>query len=162
MVGQRDRDNRSGRRGVDGILDHVAQRKSQMHGVGRRAAGGMDRQTLRDWVHRYNAEGLGGLRDRPLPGRQPLLRAEQMQELATIVEIGPDPVADGVVRWRRIDLCAVVEGRFGIQLAVRTMGEILRRLGFTPACLRARATRRATPRPRAYISVWPAPSARGF
>src|SRR5206468_5113727 len=25
---------------------------------------GMDRQTLRDWVHRYNAEGLAGLRDR--------------------------------------------------------------------------------------------------
>jgi hypothetical protein len=38
MVGQRDRDNRSGRRGVDGILDHVAQRKSQMHRVGRRGA----------------------------------------------------------------------------------------------------------------------------
>jgi hypothetical protein len=25
---------------------------------------GMDRQTLRDWVHRYNAEGLAGLSDR--------------------------------------------------------------------------------------------------
>jgi transposase len=24
-------------------------------------AAGMDRQTLRDWVHRYNAEGLEGL-----------------------------------------------------------------------------------------------------
>ena len=24
-------------------------------------AGGMDRQTLRDWVHRYNADGLAGL-----------------------------------------------------------------------------------------------------
>ena len=28
-------------------------------------AAGMDRQTLRDWVHRYNAEGVAGLRDRP-------------------------------------------------------------------------------------------------
>jgi transposase len=34
-------------------------------------AGGMDRQTLRDWVHRYNADGLTGLADRPRPGRQP-------------------------------------------------------------------------------------------
>ena len=25
---------------------------------------GMDRQTLRDWVHRYNAEGLAGLSNR--------------------------------------------------------------------------------------------------
>ena len=26
-------------------------------------AGGMDRQTLRDWVCRYNARGMEGLRD---------------------------------------------------------------------------------------------------
>ena len=40
---------------------------------------GMDRQTLRDRVHRYDAEGLAGLRDRPRsgasrasrPGRRP-------------------------------------------------------------------------------------------
>jgi len=91
---------------------------------------GMDRQTLRDWVHRYNAEGLAGLFDRPLPGRPPRLSAEQMSELAVIVETGPDPETDGVVRWRRIDLCAVVERRFGIRVAERTMGSILRRLGF--------------------------------
>ena len=29
---------------------------------------GMDRQTLRDWVHRYNAEGLAGLRERRTSG----------------------------------------------------------------------------------------------
>ena len=34
---------------------------------------GMDRQTLRDWVHRYNAEGLPGLHDRPRSGRKPRL-----------------------------------------------------------------------------------------
>src|SRR5436309_9461561 len=31
-------------------------------------AAGMDRQTLRDWVHRYDEEGLAGLRDRPRSG----------------------------------------------------------------------------------------------
>ncbi len=49
---------------------------------------GMDRQTLRDWVHRYNEEGLAGLIDRSLPGRTPMLSAEQMRELAAIVETG--------------------------------------------------------------------------
>jgi class 3 adenylate cyclase len=44
---------------------------------------GMDRQTLRDWVHRYNAEGLAGLRDRPRSGRKPRLTPEQEAELAT-------------------------------------------------------------------------------
>ena len=44
-------------------------------------AAGMDRQTLRDWVHRYNAEGLAGLSDRPRSGRKPRLTAEQEAEL---------------------------------------------------------------------------------
>ena len=34
---------------------------------------GMDRQTLRDWVHRYNEEGVEGLLDRPRAGRKPRL-----------------------------------------------------------------------------------------
>jgi transposase len=99
---------------------------------------GMDRQTLRDWVHRYNAEGLAGLGNRPLLGRRPRLSGAQMQELATIVETGPDPTTDEVVRWRRIDLCAVVERRFGVRLAERTMGAILHRLGFTRLSARPR------------------------
>lgn len=99
---------------------------------------GMDRQTLRDWVHRYNAERLAGLIDRPLPGRTPMLSAEQMSELAAIVEAGPDPAMDGVVRWRRADLCAVVERRFGIHVAERTMSSILRPLGFVKLSARPR------------------------
>jgi transposase len=50
----------------------------------------MDRQTLRDWVHRYNDEGLDGLSDRRAPGPSPRLSAEQGAELARIVEAGPD------------------------------------------------------------------------
>lgn len=99
---------------------------------------GMDRQTLRDWVHRYNAEGLAGLADRALPGRAPMLNPEQMSELAAIVEKGPDPETDGVVRWRRIDLCQVVERRLSVRVAERTMGAILHRLGFARLSARPR------------------------
>jgi len=99
---------------------------------------GMDRQTLRDWVHRYNAEGLAGLADRALPGRAPMLNPEQMSELAAIVEKGPDPETDGVVRWRRIDLCQVVERRLSVRVAERTMGAILHRLGFAKLSARSR------------------------
>jgi transposase len=52
---------------------------------------GMDRQTLRDWVHRYNAEGLRGLHDVKTPSPKPKLTAEQQIELARLVEAGPDP-----------------------------------------------------------------------
>src|SRR3974390_3561182 len=66
--------------------------------------GGMDRQTLRDWVHRFNADGPEALCNRKAPGAPPKLSAEQKQELKAIVERGPDPVKDGVVRWRCCDL----------------------------------------------------------
>jgi transposase len=99
-------------------------------------AAGMDRQSLRDWVHRYNEEGLAGLRDRPRSGRRPRLTPEQEAELATAVEQGPDPDRDGVVRWRRVDLRALIEARFAVRLHERTVGKVLRRLGFTRLSVR--------------------------
>ena len=101
-------------------------------------AAGMDRQTLRDWVHRYNAEGLPGLHDRHRSGRKPRLTPGQEAELATAVERGPDPDRDGVVRWRRVDLRALIEARFAVRLHERTVGEVLRRLGFTRLSVRPR------------------------
>src|SRR3954464_11414267 len=91
-------------------------------------AAGMDRQTLRDWVHRYNAEGLPGLRARPRSGRRPRLTGGEEAELAAVVERGPDPERDGVVRWRRTDLKALIEARFAVRLHERSVGKVLRRL----------------------------------
>ena len=90
---------------------------------------GMDRQTLRDWVLRYNAHGLAGLFDSKQirRGPKPKLSAVQQQELAEIVRQGPDMAEDGVVRWRRTDLAGVIAARFGVTLAERT---VLRNLGF--------------------------------
>ncbi len=68
--------------------------------------GGMDRQTLRDWVHRFNGSGPQGLIDNWTEGPKPRLSAEQLAQFAQIVEAGPDREKDGVVRWRRIDLNA--------------------------------------------------------
>ena len=72
--------------------------------------GGMDRQTLRDWVHRFNAEGPDGLIDRKPPGPKRHLSTEQLDELEKIVEAGPDFEKDGVVRWRVLSqILAIVE-----------------------------------------------------
>ena len=95
------------------------------------AACGMDRQTLRDWVHRYNADGLAGLRDAPRSGRPAVLSAEQMAELKALVLAGPDLAKDGVVRWRCLDLRSVIETRFQVTMHERTVGKLLRRLGLT-------------------------------
>ncbi len=91
---------------------------------------GMERQTLRDWVHRYNSEGVAGLCDRKPPGQAPRLNAAQKAEFAALVERGPDPASDGLVRWRCCDLQAWIETRFGVSLAERTVGKLLRGLGF--------------------------------
>jgi transposase len=99
---------------------------------------GMDRQTLRDWVHRYNAEGLPGLRDRRRSGRKPRLTPAQEAELATAVDQGPDPDRDGVVRWRRVDLRALIETRFAVRLHERSVGKVLRRPGFARLSVRPR------------------------
>jgi transposase len=96
----------------------------------------LDRQTLRDWVQRDNAEGLAGLHDRPRSGRQPRLTPEQMAELETVVEQGPDPARDGVVRWRRVDLKALIQARFDVELHERSVGKVLRRLGFARLSVR--------------------------
>src|SRR5213080_3261910 len=78
-------------------------------------AAGMDRQTLRDWVHRYNAEGVEGLRDRPRPGRPCALDEGRQAALKGLILRGPKLERDGRVAWRARDLRALVEDRFGVR-----------------------------------------------
>ena len=112
-----------------------------LDGVDRKSAAescGMDRQTLRDWVHRYNAEGLSGLHDLKTPGPKPKLTVEQQAELARLVEAGPDPARHGVVRWRRVDLRDELERRFGVALHERSVGKVLAKLGYRRLSVRPR------------------------
>ncbi len=92
---------------------------------------GMDRQTLCDWVHRYNAAGVDGLLSRRPPGPAPKLTKLQMAELRELVVGGPDPDIHGVVRWRCLDLRAEVSRRFSVTVDERTIGKWLRALGLT-------------------------------
>lgn len=92
---------------------------------------GMQRQTLRDWVHRYNAEGVAGLTSRVAPGPTPSLSDQQLAELKALVVAGPDPEKDGVVRWRCVDLRAQIARRYSVTVHERTVGKLLRRLGLT-------------------------------
>jgi transposase len=110
-------------------------------GLSRKAAaqiGGMDRQTLRDWVHAYNAHGIDGLVNDTSPGRPPKLSAEQKAEIKSLVEKGPNGEKDGIVRWRRIDLVRIAKNRFGVEVDEDTMGRVLRQLGFSYISARPR------------------------
>ena len=104
-----------------------------LDGVDRKSAAetcGMDRQTLRDWVHRYNAAGLAGLANHRGGGRRRRLDPGQVAELVSWLEAGPDPAVDGVVRWRRQDLRARIAAHFGVEVHERTVGKYLAALGY--------------------------------
>jgi transposase len=91
----------------------------------------MDRQTLRDWVHRYNAGGIEGLKSRRSRGRAPTLTDQQKAELHELVVNGPDPAKHQVVRWRCIDIRAEVARRFAVEVHVGTIGRWLNQFRLT-------------------------------
>lgn len=123
-------------------------------------AGAMDRQTLRDWVHRFNAQGPEGLIDRKPPGVKRRLTAEQEAELARLIEDGPKVETDGVVRWRCVDLQRWILARWDIAYHERTIGKILRRLAFRHISARPRHLGQDPAEIEAFKKTSPAGSAR--
>jgi transposase len=102
-----------------------------LEGLSREAAArvaGMDRQTLRDWVIRYNRGGPAGLSDHWGNGRPCRLTEGQQATLKAIVLQGPDPEVDGVSTWRLIDLCGIVQERFGVTYSETGMGKLMHSL----------------------------------
>jgi transposase len=136
---RRDRSPRMLRKLAKGESDaRIARRilaiASALDGVSREEAAqsaGMDRQTLRDWVIRYNEHGLDGLADLPRDGRPPKLEAKEKAELVSIVLAGPDPEVSGLSAFTREDLVRICKKRFAKSLHVTSMGRILRELGLS-------------------------------
>ena len=109
-------------------------------GMDRAAAakiGGMDRQTLRDWVHRFNARGLraSSTTGRKVPGLA--CRRNSWLSLRRSWR-PPDREKDGIVRWRRVDLKRVIAERFGVDFHQRYVGKLLKKLGFSHISARPR------------------------
>src|SRR6516165_4747924 len=101
--------------------------------------GGMDRQTLRDWVIRFNEQGADGLINIPSPGVPPKLNSRHKAFLARIVEEGPIPAIHGVVRWRACDLIMRRYEEFGLSVSDDTIYRALKKLGFSHMSARPKA-----------------------
>ena len=102
-------------------------------------AAGMDRQTLRDWVHRYNASGLAGLSNHRGIGAPPRkLTLAQEALVADWVRAGPSLTDLKLVRWRCRDLRDEISRRFGVEMHERTVGKLLVRLNFSKISVRPR------------------------
>ena len=98
----------------------------------------MDRQTRRDWVHRFTQEGPAGLIDRKAPGAKRPLSPDQEAALAALIEAGPDRARDGVVRWRCVDRQPLILARWDVADHQSTVGKLLRRLGLRRLSARPR------------------------
>src|SRR5258705_13150809 len=101
--------------------------------------GGMDRQTLRDWVIRFNEQGPDGLINKSSPGAPGKLTEEHKAFLARLVEEGPIPAVHGVVRWRACDLIMRLYEEFGISVSDDTVYRALKELGFSHVSARPKA-----------------------
>jgi len=98
---------------------------------------GMDRQALRDWVHRFNAEGIEGLHDRPRSGRRSRITEDDRKKFCEVVEAGPDPKKDKLTRWRQVDLRDWLSKECGTSYHKRTVGKLLKRFGYSHISTRA-------------------------
>jgi len=89
-------------------------------------AGAMDRQTLRDWVIRFNEAGPEGLLDRQKGHARCRLAEGRLAVLKAWMLRGPDPERDGVSAWRIVDAVAFCDERFGVRYSEEGMRRILR------------------------------------
>ena len=137
-AGSRSHDARAARRMVAvALVPEGPDRKSAA------ANCGMDRRPLRDWLHRYNEEGLEGLAGRR--GVTPLLDAARKAALAARVRAGPGPETHGVVGWQRVGLQRETERRLGVTMQERTAGRQFAALGFRRLSVRPHEIRPAGP-----------------
>jgi transposase len=94
-------------------------------------AAGMDRQTLRDWVLRYNAHGVDGLADRWNGGRPSTFTADEQVEIVRIVLAGPEIETSGLSAYTLEDLADICEERFGKRMHPWSLGRLLKKLGLS-------------------------------
>ena len=71
---------------------------------------------LRKWVHRFAAQGIHGLGDRPRPGRPPKVTCALEKQLNRLVE--QDPLEHGSIssQWSCRELATVLAQQTGVQL----------------------------------------------
>ncbi len=91
---------------------------------------GVSERQLRTWVHRYNAEGIQGLRDRPRPGQPPHLALDRVERFSERVRSGPRP-QDGVCTLRGVDLQRILQEEFNAKYSLPGVYFLLHRLGFS-------------------------------
>ena len=97
---------------------------------------GVVRQTVRTWVMRYESEGSAGLRSGQRGVREGTNRRLTQEQESTIrrllIDKTPDQLKMTYVLWTRKAVMELIQQETGVSLPVRTVGDYLKRWGFTP------------------------------
>jgi transposase len=128
--------------------------ESGMTQVAIAAALGVHKNTVSRWLKTWRRAGEQGLK-RQKRGRRPVeqrLLSETQEALVRklITDRCPDQLKLPFALWSREAVQALIERRFGVTLALRTITDYLKRWGFTPQ----RPVKRATERQDAKIQKW--------
>lgn len=96
------------------------------------AALGMHRSNIFRWLQAYHAGGWEALKARAITGRPSKLDARQMQWLYRTI-VGKNPMQLGFLfaLWTREMIRELVLKKYGVRLALSTVGRILRDLGLS-------------------------------
>lgn len=112
------------------------------------------RTTVVKWCKAFEEGGYAALelgRRGRRPGEQQLLKPHQCATIVRIIkDRTPDQIKMPFVLWERVAVRELIESRYGISLALRTVSDYLRRWGMTPQ----RPVARAYAQSNASVDKW--------
>ena len=96
---------------------------------------GAARRTIQQWVHKYNKQGIAGLKDKPRPGTPTKLPRKKEFKFQRRIEAGPTK-ADGVSVLNGPAIRRILEREFGVLYSRQGLYDLLYRLGYACLCPR--------------------------
>ena len=85
-----------------------------------------------NWVHRFEKEGIDGLKDRPKSGRRPKLNKDQLNELNNVLQNNrPDQYGYNTASWDGPILIDYIKKKYKVEYKKAQVYNILKSLGFT-------------------------------
>lgn len=102
---------------------------------------GVTRGSVNRWLQKYEADGVDGLRPRTACGAPSRLSEEQLCELVTIIEDGPQKAGFTTGVWTGPMIGELIHRRYGVKYHNHHIPRLLHRLGFSVQRPRKRLAR---------------------
>jgi transposase len=112
------------------------------------------RTSVQSWYHRWQAGGIEGLANEPIPGRRPKANGTYEEVLAQALESDPHSYGYPFSVWTVDRLAAHMEQQTGIRLSVGRLGVWLKRWGYVYRQPKADLTHKQDQTVREQVQLW--------